>query len=158
MAFSNQQLRAIRDGAHPQIVEFEEALVKKMAAHGVPMWAHAVVRTKKQQEAAFAGGFSKARFGKSPHNFGCAVDLVHGLLAWGLDPKAWNIIGHIGKELALSKQIAIVWGGDWKRKPTDPVGWDPAHWELRDWKTLRTEYPWKSQAPIQTPKSLSLPS
>lgn len=128
-------MRAIRTGAHPKILEFEEAMVKRMAKHGVPIWAHSIVRGKNQQEAAFAGGHSKARFGQSPHNYGMAVDLVHGTLAWGMDEKAWNIIGHIGKELAKSKQIHVVWGGDFKSL------WDPAHWELRDWKDLKQGYP-----------------
>lgn len=113
-------------------------MVKRMAKHMVPMWAHSIVRGQKQQEAAFAGGFSKARFGKSPHNYGCAVDLVHGTVAWGMDDMAWKILGHIGKELAKSKGIDITWGGDFTSL------WDPAHWELRDWKTLRSEFPWQS--------------
>lgn len=138
-------MRAIREGAHPKILEFEDALIKRLAKHMVPMWAHSIVRGAKQQEAAFAGGFSKARFGKSPHNFGCAVDLVHGTKAWGLSEDAWKIIGDIGKEVAKSRGVPIVWGGDFQSL------WDPAHWELRDWKTEKVNFPWLPPTPsVQT--------
>lgn len=110
-----------------------------MAALGVPMFPHAIVRGQNQQEAAFAAGHSKARFGQSAHNFGMAVDLIHGVKAWQMDKKAWEIIGHIGKELAMSKQIHVVWGGDFKSL------WDPAHWELRDWKQLKEGYPFDNR-------------
>lgn len=146
--FKEQQLRAIREGAHPDILDFEEALIKRMAKHMVPMWPHSIVRGERQQQQAFDGGFSKAQFGKSPHNFGCAVDIVHGVLAWGLDKKAWEIVGHIGKEVAQSKGIHIVWGGDFKSL------WDPAHWELRDWKDLKDQYPWQPKTTVKTRRTL----
>lgn len=111
-------------------------MIKRMAHHMVPIFAHSIVRGQKEQEAAFAGGFSNARFGKSPHNYGCAVDLIHGVKAWQLDKKSWEIIGHIGKELAKSKGIKIVWGGDFKSL------YDPAHWELENWREIKDQFPW----------------
>lgn len=111
-------------------------MIKRMAHHMVPMFAHSVVRLRDEQEAALAGGFSNAAFGQSPHNYGMAVDLIHSVAAWQIDEKAWEIIGHIGKEVAQSKGIHIVWGGDFKSL------YDPAHWELRDWKAKKELYPW----------------
>ncbi|QCS37219.1 hypothetical protein [Tortoise microvirus 70] len=59
-----------------------------------------------------------------------AVDIVHFGRYWDLSPKEWAVVGLIGKEVARRRNIKIVWGGDWRF-------WDPAHWELKDWKALR---------------------
>ena len=133
--YQEQQWRASRIGAHSLLVDFEAALIGRFEKLGVPLFAHEFVRTAARQEELFKLGHSKARAGSSAHQYGLAVDIVHGIRAWGLDRKQWKLIGHVGKEVAAAKGIAIVWGGDWKF-------YDPAHWELRDWKQMKGGFPW----------------
>ncbi|UIB81441.1 hypothetical protein [Flyfo microvirus Tbat2_112] len=122
-----QQWRAVRDGAWEDLKDFEKAFVRRMQAVNVPVFAHNMVRTSDEQDALFVRGVSKAKGGQSAHNHGCAVDIIHSLRGWDLTPKEWEIFGHIGKEVAFAQGVAMEWGGDWKF-------YDPAHWQLKDWK------------------------
>lgn len=131
--YQAQQWRVRRDGLHPSLQIFEPLLIKRMETLGVPMFCHCAVRTPDEQAKVFAEGFSKLRYG--PHNAGLAVDIIHGVRAWNLSRKQWALIGHIGKELAQSRGLKLVWGGDWK----DP--WDPAHWEVKGWPGLDQGFP-----------------
>ena len=128
--YQEQQWRAVRDGAHPKILLFEVKLVRRMRKLGVPMFAHTIVRSNEEQTAAFVRGVSKARAGESAHNYGLAVDVIHGIHGWEIANESWRMIGHIGKEVAAQNGIRIVWGGDWNF-------YDPAHWELENWKELK---------------------
>lgn len=109
---------------------------RRMKKLGVPMFAHTVVRTYEQQLAEFQQGDSKdsPKDGLWPHK-GTAIDYVHSTKAWGLSDKQWQMIGHIGKEVAKAQGVALTWGGDWKF-------YDPAHWEITGWKAIAGEYPW----------------
>jgi len=91
--------------------------------------AHAAwgLRGKKDQEDAFAKGNSKAKWGESPHNYGCALDFFR-LLQTGAD---WSISwfqGTVGPEVAKDQRLE--WGGTW------PKFKDYPHVELRGWKEL----------------------
>lgn len=121
------------DGGDP-IYEFVTAMRDEFRRRQVPMFAITVYRGEADQNRAFANGNSKARFGQSPHNYKMAVDFVHFQRMWQLTRKEWEIIGLIGKEVARRKNIKITWGGDWRF-------WDPAHWELADWKKRRDALP-----------------
>ncbi|UIB81433.1 hypothetical protein [Flyfo microvirus Tbat2_110] len=127
--YKDQQARANRAGADLDIVEFEKRLVTRMAKIGVPMFAHCVKRSDDDQNALFVLGHSKAKAGQSPHNVPhvAAVDIVHGIKAWDLSRSQWELIGHIGYEVARSLGVDMTWGGDWKF-------YDPAHWEIANWK------------------------
>lgn len=94
------------------------------------MYPFYFVRTHDEQDRLYAKGVTKAKGGESPHNYGCAVDQVHYSRYWDLTKKEWAVIGLIGKEVARRRNIKIVWGGDWGF-------YDPAHWELRDWRHYR---------------------
>ncbi|MFC3705921.1 M15 family metallopeptidase [Devosia honganensis] len=143
-----QQFRAGREGAHPFIVAFEGRFIRRMRALGVPMFAHEVWRMPERQDELYRAGRSKAKAGQSPHNFGCAVDLVHGTQGWNLNDQQWSLIGHVGKEVALSLGVKLVWGGDWKF-------YDPAHWELADWRVIRGVF--QSNPDVRTvPEALAL--
>lgn len=131
--YTEQQGRAERLGAQPHILEFEKKLVKRCFKLGIPMFAHCVNRGSEEQNRLYRAGRSKARAGESPHNFGAAADIVHGTKAWDLTRKQWGIIGHVGKELAASLGFSVEWGGDWKF-------YDPAHWELSNWRDIRAQY------------------
>lgn len=124
-----QHLRANRVGAHPDILAFERAFVARFKRVGVPMWAHSVVRDEAEQNRLYVTGVSLATAGKSPHNHGLAVDLVHGTLAWNLPKSSWEIVGHVGLEVAAQLGVKLEWGGTWRRF------YDPAHWELSDWRS-----------------------
>lgn len=128
-----QQGRAETLGAQPEILEFSRKLIKRARKLGIPLWAHCVIRGSQEQNRLFREGKSKARAGESPHNYGAAVDLIHGTKGWNLTRKQWAIIGHLGKELAASLGLKVVWGGDWDF-------YDPAHWELANWREIRAQY------------------
>lgn len=125
-----QHWRANREGAHEKILLFENRFITRMQKLRVPMYAHNMVRTPAEQMAVFVQGHSQ-KDGRTPYaHKAWAVDIVHGVLQWDMTPQSWRLIGHIGKEVAVQNGIKIVWGGDWK-KP-----WDPAHWELANWREL----------------------
>lgn len=133
--YADQQKRAVREGAHPKLLEFERLFVRRLAKkYGIPMFAHCVVRTAEEQKRLYVQGFSKASGGLSPHQYGCAVDIIHSLKAWKLERESWTMVGHIGKELALQMGVKLVWGGDWSF-------YDPAHWELSDWRSIAGGFP-----------------
>lgn len=121
------------DGVDPVFSEFVRALLKELQKRNLPFVAHEMTRDRERQNALFKQGVSRARWGASAHNFGMGADIVHYVRLWDLTPKEWAIVGLVGKEVARKRQIAIVWGGDWSF-------YDPAHWELVDWK-VRKEIP-----------------
>jgi hypothetical protein len=133
-----QQGRADRTGAQPAILEFERKLIKRAFKLGIPLFAHCVNRGSAEQNRLYREGRSKARAGESPHNYGAAVDIVHGTKAWALTDKQWAILGHLGKEVAAQSGIKVNWGGN--DGPGDRFAWDPAHWELTDWRAIRAQY------------------
>lgn len=128
--WQEQRFSAHRDGAHPGIVEFEAAFIRRFHQLGVPMFCSELWRTPERQDELFRKQTSKAKAGQSPHNYGCAVDLVHSIHGWNLTDKEWEVVGHVGKELAKARGLKLVWGGDWKF-------YDPAHWEIENWREIR---------------------
>ena len=127
-----QQWRADRSGAPPELLDFERRFIARFEALGVPMFCHCLRRSDATQGRLFVTGVSRAGPGQSPHNHAMAVDLVHGTRAWDLPKPCWDLIGHMGKEVARQAGVDVMWGGDWKF-------YDPAHWELRDWKSRVTQ-------------------
>lgn len=139
-----QRMRADRTGVHPEILRFTELMYKRMDKAGIPVFAHELWRSPQRQAQLKKDGMSRLGTSLAPHPRGLAVDIVHSVHGWNMSPLEWNFFGHVGKELAIQRGIAIEWGGDWKDpNPDDPldVGWDPAHWQLRDWKALADQYP-----------------
>lgn len=131
--YEAQQWRANRENAHLLILEFERAFIKRCAYLGIPMFAHTVVRDRKEQQRVYDEGFSKTKPVLKWAHQHCAADIVHSKYAWNLTKDQWKLLGHIGKEVAHMLGIAIVWGGDWKSP------WDPAHWELAQWRERAKE-------------------
>lgn len=131
--YQEQQTRANRVGAHPHIVEFSDKLVKRGAQLGIPLFPLCIVRTREDQASAYVRGASRdsPEDGLWPH-MAFAVDIIHGTLGYMDRPiifHAWEIVGHLGKEVAASMDIKIEWGGDWKWR-------DAAHFELKGWKEI----------------------
>ena len=143
MKHQEQHWRANREGAHPRILEFEQALVAKFHKLGIPLFAHCVVRTPEQQDSAFVLGNSNIKGSEPyPHRF-AAVDIIHGTKGWDLPEQCWDLIGHYGYEVAKSLSIPIVWGGDWDGDGDkhDQKLYDPAHWELAFWRSMEPKPP-----------------
>lgn len=138
--YQEQQWRAFREGAHPKIREFEKLLVRRMAALGVPMFAHTMVRNVQTQKKLFLDGVTKNDGTRPYPHRGFAVDIVHSIEGWNLSKLEWALVGHVGKEVAASRGIKVQWGGDWKF-------YDPAHWELIGWKGMYETYPFPAFPP-----------
>lgn len=134
--YQEQQWRAERKGAHPNILIFEKLFIRRMHKVTVPVFAHNIIRDLGHQQRLFDEGVSKARPGQSPHQYGCAVDIVHGTKAWALTDEQWRLMGHIGHELAAQLGIKLVWGGN--DGPGDKFAWDPAHWQLANWRNVKS--------------------
>lgn len=133
--WQKQQERAERDGAHPDLLEFERLLIRRMAKIGVPMFAAEVLRSQERQNDLYALGVTKAKAGQGPHPYGCAADVVHSVRGWDLSRKQWSLIGHVGQELARQNGLKIEWGGNWKF-------YDPSHWQVIGWKEQKENFPW----------------
>ena len=120
------------EGVHPEIVAFWKAMLQACKARNIPVLAFEMLRDEARQNELHAQGRSKAKGGNSPHQYGCAVDVVHATRYWQLSKKEWDIIGSIGKEVARRRNIKLDWGGDWDF-------YDPAHWQLRNWRIRKDE-------------------
>lgn len=118
------------EDVHPKIVEFWKAFNKACTGRKIPLLPYELFRSEQRQNSLFRKGVSKAKAGQSPHQFGCAIDIVHYPKFWNLTRKEWDVLGAIGKEVARKRNIKIEWGGDWSF-------YDPAHWQLVDWRIYK---------------------
>lgn len=124
-------------GVHPDIVRFYQAFVYECDKRNISVKAYQFLRSEDEQNQLYVKGVTKAKAGQSPHQFGCAVDIIDRKKAWNLSRKQWEIMMSIGYEISRKKKIAVINGGDWG-KPDQPVTfWDPAHWELKNWREYR---------------------
>lgn len=116
---------------HPQLVEFYQAFHAALEKRAMPFVGFEFYREPERQEALKKSGVSNAGPMSSPHQWGMAVDVVHFERFWSLTKAEWAVIGLIGKEVARKRHIRVTWGGDFKSI------YDPAHWELTDWRLYR---------------------
>ena len=130
--YKEQQLRAVREGAHPDLIEFERKMVKACKAYNIPVFASEMWRTADEQTRLYKRGVTLAKANKSPHQYGLAVDIIHSVKGWDLHEKEWAILHTIGMEVARKMNINIECGYKWKF-------YDPAHWQIKGWKTLKTD-------------------
>lgn len=129
-AYGDQLMRADETGVHPDLLAFNNAFVAKCASFGMPVFSNEIWRSPERQNELNARGNSNAGAYESPHQYGCATDIVSGLHFWDVPRLCWDILGHMGHELAIQKGIDITWGGEFRTL------YDPAHWELTHWKKL----------------------
>lgn len=132
-----RKMQVSYDGSDPDLIAFYLKFRSALERHGYAFYAHCLVRSNEEQYRLWRAGRSKARPGLSAHNHGMAVDVVHSVRHWDLNVYEWGLIGTIGKETARKMNIKVNWGGDWGANwdASPPQrGWDPAHWELADWK------------------------
>lgn len=126
---------------HPLMKLFATKLIHELEHRGLPFYVHNHFRGMKEQERLFREKRTRARWGKSAHNWGMAVDIVHFKHHWNLTEKEWAIVGQIGKDVARKghnsngkhEPFQITWGGDWDF-------YDPAHWELANWRELKDDF------------------
>ena len=113
-------------------------MVRELAALDIPAFSNEIYRTEERQAQLLRAGRSKVSFGA--HNVGMATDVVHSLFAWDMSEVEWRIFGVVGFQVAARMKIRVVWGGDESKlpgafsDPADSFRWDPAHWELADWR------------------------
>lgn len=130
--YLRQQARAKWDGAEPRMHHFAETLLNMARKRGIPLFVHCAMRSDAEQQRLLDEGYTKAGPGQSPHQWGCAVDIIHSRYAWHMSKDEWGLIGRIGKEAAKLFDFKVEWGGDWRF-------YDPAHWQLADWKEVRED-------------------
>lgn len=139
--YNNAVVKTSWEGSHPLIVEFYKHFNAALKRRGFPFFAFEFERSFERQAILLKNGVSRAGPGQSPHNWGCAVDVVHLTDYWDIPDKAWRVIGAIGHEVARKRKIPIEWGGDWGADwPRGKRGWDPAHWELSHWEQVRAKW------------------
>lgn len=133
------------DWAHvdPRLMYWAALFIEAARKRGIPLYVHCALRDRDTQDAHFNKGTSKVRYPNSAHNIGEAVDIVHGLFHWEMSRSEWSLLGVLGKlaldrvnaQLPKERKLALTWGGDWKSF------WDPAHWEIADYKARRRILP-----------------
>lgn len=128
VAYKNRAIRASIEAVDPDLLRFAQSFLRDLTRRGWPFFANEYWRDRERQNQLNHQGNSKAKFGQSAHNYGMAVDIVHYGRFWELTRKEWELLGMLGKEAARRTNVKIVWGGDFKSL------WDPAHWELADWR------------------------
>lgn len=94
-------------------------------------------RNKRDQEAAFKSGNSKAHYGQSPHNYkpSLAVDLTPYPLDW-TDLAEFKRLGAHIMATAKKLNVPLRWGADWNMngKVEDEKFRDFPHFELHPWR------------------------
>lgn len=109
---------------------------------GVPLYTQCAFRGEAEQDNAVLNGNSKTRYPRSAHNIGEAVDIVHGVYHWTLTKEEWSFLHVLGLRaldlvnagLKKPEQLQLNWGGD-DGSPSDRFRWDPAHWEITDYRS-----------------------
>jgi hypothetical protein len=92
--------------------------------HGIDAQVYSGTRGAAEQEAAFKSGASKAKHGKSLHNYGAAVDFFFGHKGAKSDwTGPWDLAGKVAKSLGLR------WGGDFKKFKDRPHLQTDKNWQ-----------------------------
>lgn len=129
--------RANWAGVDPRVMRFAALMVEMARKRDIPLYVHCALRNKAEQDAAFAAGHSKLRWPDGAHNWGAAVDIVHGVFHWDLTPQEWRFMEFLGRRaerrlnatLSKDRQLSFVWGGNWSSL------YDPAHWQVANYRT-----------------------
>jgi peptidoglycan L-alanyl-D-glutamate endopeptidase CwlK len=130
-AFSQRSLSA-RAELHPKLQQIVDEAIKV-----VDFVILDAQRGRAEQEKAFRGGFSKAHFGESAHNFKPAVALD--IVPFPIDfnnVAGFRQIAKVFVDTGKRLQIPIRWGGDWDMDGDwkDERFLDWGHFELHKWQ------------------------
>ena len=120
-------------GVHPKLAKFARRFIAECDARGWPFRVFEGYRSPERQAELKRRGHSKAGAGQSPHQFGCAVDIIHVEKPWRLSRLQYDVLGALGKEIARRQGLSVEWGGDWSF-------YDPVHWQLADWRDRKAAH------------------
>lgn len=130
-----QQQRADWSFADRRLMAWAAIFQDMARKRSIPLYVHTCLRTEAEQNALVKAGNSKAKYPNSAHNIAEAVDIVHGVFQWNMEPEEWkflNVLGNlaldrVNRQLAASNKLILEWGGNWSF-------YDPAHWEIKDYR------------------------
>lgn len=139
--YAKQQQRADWQQCDPRMRLLAARIVLRAQGLGIPLYVHSAFRTKAEQDELVRRGVTKAPYPRSAHNIGEAFDLVHGVHHWELTQREWLFLHYLGQDelrkinakLPKDKKLHVNWGGD-DGLPSDNFKWDPAHWEVLDYR------------------------
>lgn len=106
-----------------------QQIVRKMQDAGYPSRIHCCYRPAEEQLELVEKGRSKANPWASPHQYMEAVDIIHLTLGWNVTQDYWDTLASAARTVADEHNIRLELGYDW--------GWDSAHIELKDFRTVR---------------------
>lgn len=139
--YLDQMERADWQHCDPRLMKWAFKTVEAARKLGVPLFVHSAFRTEAEQAELVRRGVSKAPYPRSAHNIGEAVDIIHSRFAWELTPQEWLFIHTLGLRtldkvnagVKAADRLKLNWGGP--DRPDDTFAWDPAHWEIEDYRT-----------------------
>lgn len=150
-----QSERADWRDCDPRLIRWAALFVEYARKRGIPLYVHCALRPEAEQAKLKAAGRSKASYPRSAHNIGEAVDIVHSVFHWDMTPQEWLFLRTLG-ELALNRvnstlkaadKLSLTWGGTFKGL------YDPAHWEITDFRSRIRRLP--TASPIHmTPRAI----
>lgn len=117
--------RADWAGVDSELKDFTRIFFTALRRNEVPVYVHTAYRTPELQAKLHHKGLSTVSSG--PHQRGAAVDIVHAHFHWNCSKEFWDYMGALGKQIIQQNRFDIEWGGDWSF-------YDPAHWQLKDWR------------------------
>lgn len=121
----------------PRLMRWAALFIEYARKRSIPLYVHSAFRTEEEQRDLVRRGVSRTPYPTSAHNIGEAVDIVHGVYHWEMTRQEWAMLGVLG-ERALDRinagarkadRLHLTWGGNW------PRFWDPAHWEITDYRS-----------------------
>lgn len=120
----------------PRLMYWAARFIDAAKKRGIPLYVHCALRDKAEQDRVYSRGHSKAKYPRSAHNIGEAVDIVHGVYHWDMSKAEWAYLHTLGQlvldkvnaELPKSEKLVLTWGGGFKSL------YDPAHWEISDFR------------------------
>lgn len=135
-SYMGQIRRADWSHTDPRLIVWAATFQRLAAKRGVPLYVHCALRPKSVQDQLLKQGRTKAAYPRSAHNIGEAVDIVHGTFHWQMNEQEWQYIAVLGRlaldrvnaRLKKANKLALSWGGDWSF-------YDPAHWEISDYRS-----------------------
>lgn len=139
--YAEQQMRADWQQCNPVMRLLAARVVLRARKLGIPLYVHSAFRTKAEQDTLVRRGVTKAPYPRSAHNIGEAFDLVHGVFQWEMTKREWAYIHwlvmdelrKVNASRPKAQQLRLNWGGDDGSK-SDNFRWDPAHWEILDYR------------------------
>lgn len=120
-----------------RLMRWASVFVELARKRGIPLYVHCAFRTEAEQADMINRGVSRARYPHSAHNVGEAVDIVHGVYHWTLTKQEWALLHLLGRraldlvnrDLPKARRLDLNWGGEFRSL------YDPAHWEISDYRS-----------------------